>query len=550
MNLGGLMDRLCEELPRKPEKGAPIDEGTRRRVEDFLQKLRLNPREWQQHTVHRRSRYTRSIVGYSPGQYVALLLCWAPGQQSPIHDHSGAHCFVKMLSGQLVEERFDWEESGGAGQRVTASKLDASQPETSVAFMHDTMGLHRISNPSSEEPAVSLHIYAPPFETCQVFPPTGAAPKVASMVSAFSSPFPAPASFLPRKSLREFCGALALEERVDAVAVLNAVDALSFDALEHARYSSAAHFSEFGVVSSLAHLDDKFSVVVSCWSPGQKLQPQLGGDRKMWLKVMHGSMGLKRQSGDAVFAGDASQSMELHEGSVTILADGADQRVSMSNLDSGEHAVTVQVYSPPLTQFAFQTSEGVVRKDIPRLAGALHAPASAPANGRTRAARLANVRGNAFLSLQELNDLLSEELLSAEPSMKVISRLLRRSALNPDEWRLRVSQWRGAAESPGLEPHVVPLATSEAHTLALVYWSRGRKCDGTVLSGRPNWTLVLEGELEEEIYADGERESSFPLRASTLQAGSLTFNAADVVAQRCCDGDVPCVSLHLICGPW
>ena len=31
----------------------------------------------------------RNIVGYSPGQFVALLLCWERGQQSPIHDHAG-----------------------------------------------------------------------------------------------------------------------------------------------------------------------------------------------------------------------------------------------------------------------------------------------------------------------------------------------------------------------------------------------------------------------------------------------------------------------------
>lgn len=32
-----------------------------------------------------------------------MLLCWAPGNQSSIHDHADAHCFVKDLEGTLKE---------------------------------------------------------------------------------------------------------------------------------------------------------------------------------------------------------------------------------------------------------------------------------------------------------------------------------------------------------------------------------------------------------------------------------------------------------------
>lgn len=33
----------------------------------------------------------------------------------------------------------------------------------------DKIGLHRISNPSSERGAVSLHLYTPPYEVCKTF---------------------------------------------------------------------------------------------------------------------------------------------------------------------------------------------------------------------------------------------------------------------------------------------------------------------------------------------------------------------------------------------
>lgn len=36
-------------------------------------------------------------------------------------------------------------------------------------FFTDSIGLHRIENPSHVEPAVSLHLYAPPIKYCKTF---------------------------------------------------------------------------------------------------------------------------------------------------------------------------------------------------------------------------------------------------------------------------------------------------------------------------------------------------------------------------------------------
>jgi hypothetical protein len=33
----------------------------------------------------------------------------------------------------------------------------------------DKIGLHRVSNPNFSKPAVSLHLYCPPFDTCKTF---------------------------------------------------------------------------------------------------------------------------------------------------------------------------------------------------------------------------------------------------------------------------------------------------------------------------------------------------------------------------------------------
>ena len=37
-----------------------------------------------------------------------MALCWGEGHGSSIHDHANAHCFVKILDGDLQESMFAW----------------------------------------------------------------------------------------------------------------------------------------------------------------------------------------------------------------------------------------------------------------------------------------------------------------------------------------------------------------------------------------------------------------------------------------------------------
>ena len=38
-----------------------------------------------------------------------------------------------------------------------------------VLTVVDSLGLHRVENPSHTDPAVSLHLYCPPFDSCHMF---------------------------------------------------------------------------------------------------------------------------------------------------------------------------------------------------------------------------------------------------------------------------------------------------------------------------------------------------------------------------------------------
>ena len=59
-----------------------------------------------------------------------MAVCWGEGHGSSVHDHSDAHCFVKVLDGQLKETMFDWPP-------CTGSSL--TQPEHGDADVHSAM---------------------------------------------------------------------------------------------------------------------------------------------------------------------------------------------------------------------------------------------------------------------------------------------------------------------------------------------------------------------------------------------------------------------------
>lgn len=49
--------------------------------------------------------YRRNLLHQGPA-YQALIICWKNGQRSPIHNHKGSSCGVKLLKGAATETLF------------------------------------------------------------------------------------------------------------------------------------------------------------------------------------------------------------------------------------------------------------------------------------------------------------------------------------------------------------------------------------------------------------------------------------------------------------
>jgi cysteine dioxygenase len=101
--------------------------------------------------------YSRNLVRSGPW-YALLVLCWKNGQRSPIHDHTGSHCVVRVLRGKLTETRFAFAANG----HVKAMGSRDYPPGSILASKdHD---LHQISNLNSGlADLLTLHVYSPPL---------------------------------------------------------------------------------------------------------------------------------------------------------------------------------------------------------------------------------------------------------------------------------------------------------------------------------------------------------------------------------------------------
>ncbi|XP_078482905.1 cysteine dioxygenase type 1-like isoform X1 [Ciona intestinalis] len=134
-------------------------------VKSYLSSYVAKDEEWKHLAKFDPHRYTRNLIDEGNGKFNLILICWGGGQRSCIHDHSDAHCFMKVLQGDLTETKFEWPENDQAPM-IPCGNEYVQRDE--VAYINDSIGLHRVGN-SSESPACSLHLYSPPFQDCQTF---------------------------------------------------------------------------------------------------------------------------------------------------------------------------------------------------------------------------------------------------------------------------------------------------------------------------------------------------------------------------------------------
>ncbi|KAL1846468.1 hypothetical protein Plec18170_009194 [Paecilomyces lecythidis] len=129
----------------------------------LAQKYISDPSDWISYFYNDLSKnYTRNAIENINHKANILLLVWNPGKGSPIHDHADAHCIMKVLSGELHETVYENPGTESDHSKPLTVKSSTTHKANQVTYISDKIGLHRVHNPSSNEVAVSLHLYTPP----------------------------------------------------------------------------------------------------------------------------------------------------------------------------------------------------------------------------------------------------------------------------------------------------------------------------------------------------------------------------------------------------
>ena len=101
--------------------------------------------------------YRRNLMR-AGSAYHALILCWKSGQRSPIHDHRGSSCAVRVLRGTCTETLFDRSAIGPIFPTTTHQLAAGSCCGSQNADIHQISNLE-----PPDQPLITLHIYSPPL---------------------------------------------------------------------------------------------------------------------------------------------------------------------------------------------------------------------------------------------------------------------------------------------------------------------------------------------------------------------------------------------------
>jgi cysteine dioxygenase len=132
-------------------------------VEGWLRETPLAIDHLATYLVFRPDRYVRNLVHAGPS-YQALALCWRNGQRSPIHNHRGSACGVKVLRGTATETAFRRAPNGLV--------VPTGSRELPVGYLCGSVDddIHQVSNlQDGGADLVTLHVYSPPLLRMDMF---------------------------------------------------------------------------------------------------------------------------------------------------------------------------------------------------------------------------------------------------------------------------------------------------------------------------------------------------------------------------------------------
>lgn len=113
----------------------------------------------------------RVLLNHPADDFRIVVVSWAPGRRTPIHDHAGATGAVATLVGSTTETRYRIVADDGAGVTlVEAGRTHIVGRVIAPLLPEDGHQLHEMAH-AEGDPAVTVHVYLQALDELDIYEP-------------------------------------------------------------------------------------------------------------------------------------------------------------------------------------------------------------------------------------------------------------------------------------------------------------------------------------------------------------------------------------------
>ena len=155
---------------------------TRDRVLHYFQETAVEPSSLAPFVHFRDDAYTRNLV-FRDQLFEVMLICWQPGQRTPVHTHNGQLGWMSVERGALAVVDYKWRGcnapenqnvvgldclAGATELELERLQVQECWPGGPVNSVDKRRTIHQVIV-QGREPAVSIHVYSRPIDSCVAF---------------------------------------------------------------------------------------------------------------------------------------------------------------------------------------------------------------------------------------------------------------------------------------------------------------------------------------------------------------------------------------------
>lgn len=199
LNLAPKLEEVSDVIHALTKEFSNLKTPSVTQIQGLLDSIHFDPQKWRKFVHFNEHRWTRNLIAFDEN-FSLMLNCWNKKQGTPVHHHGndGTVSWMKVVLGKMKVTNYckkrvpqKGSDSSVLSTSPTSSFLSSSPvssfladkkgcgnydleevgieyetPDTPASYMDGSEGLHKTEN-ALDGPAISLHVFSPPYLECQ-----------------------------------------------------------------------------------------------------------------------------------------------------------------------------------------------------------------------------------------------------------------------------------------------------------------------------------------------------------------------------------------------